>query len=76
MNWIFEVTSFFYLISRLIGVILNLHQELGRRPSQPAYPGKVETRNADVALFRATKRVDPPLGGFLAFGFAQSSTSK
>jgi hypothetical protein len=39
----------------LLLVRSNPHQEMGRRPRQPAYPGKVDAK-ADVAPRRATKR--------------------
>jgi len=49
---------------------LYKHFELGRRPRQPAFPGKVDTRYADVAPSRATKRagVGPLItGGLFVF---------
>ena len=48
--------------------MITEHFELGRRPSQPAYSGKVD-RESGCGFLEATKRansVDPPsLGGFL-----------
>lgn len=62
--------------SKNIGARICEHLELGRRPSQPAYPGKVD-RVSGCGFLEATNRANsvdpPPLGGFFVFSLSHTS---